>query len=311
MTNLALDSSTAAPWKVGLVVAAAPLLIFGWDMGMALTVQRHCPVIARDELELYLIVKASFLLPLCLLLWATGNWRRCGLRGGIGLRYWPAMLPAWIAAAIAAMQLTPNIPVEQAAGWLAVGLAVAIGEEIVFRGIVFDTLAPHGTRLAVIASALLFGVAHLIGIEAGKDWHMVLAQAGFATGLGLCFGWIRAATGSLWPGIIAHTAMDGIGLAAADGVNGAMSYASDSFYGVATMAGFSLVWGALVVARPVPVRTQEEFRLTGAIIPSKPAIHPEDPAETRGRQNSDALHGGGAAAAPVLHQSNPLPDRAR
>ena len=254
MTNLVLESSPAAPWKAGLVVTAAPLLLFGWDTGMALTVQQHCPAAVHDQLELYLIVKASFWLPLCLLVWATRSWKRWGLSGGIGLRYWPAMLPAWIAAAIAALQFTFDIPVEQVAGWLTVGLTVAVGEEIVFRGIVFDALVPHGTRLAIVASAVLFGVTHLIGLEAGKDWHMVLAQAGFATGLGLCFGWVRAATGSLWPGIIAHTIMDGIGLAAADGVNGAMSYASDSFYSVAAMAGFSLAWGAFVAARPIPAQ---------------------------------------------------------
>ena len=69
----------------------------------------------------------------------------------------------------------------------------AVVEELVFRGWFISALQPAGERCALIASALLFGLAH------GN-----LTQMPFAFMLGLLFGWLFLRTGRLWPSMLVH-----------------------------------------------------------------------------------------------------------
>ena len=114
-----------------------------------------------------------------------------------------------------------------------------------------DILAPWGARAAIIVSGCLFGLSHLVGLGAGIEWHMVLGQTVFATGIGWCFGWVRLASRSIWPCIIAHAAMDGLGLTAAGGVGQAMHYEPKDFYQLMAMAGFSFIWGLIAITKPI------------------------------------------------------------
>lgn len=68
-----------------------------------------------------------------------------------------------------------------------------IAEEISFRGVVFGLLRPYGKTLAVVGSALAFGVMH------GN-----LQQIPFAFLGGLFFGYLVAETGSIVPTIVLH-----------------------------------------------------------------------------------------------------------
>lgn len=77
---------------------------------------------------------------------------------------------------------------------LAAGVVAPLGEELLFRGAIFGALArAGGVGLPVVGSAALFGLMHL------TPGH---AAAAFVSGLGL--GWLRAVTGSVWPGVVAH-----------------------------------------------------------------------------------------------------------
>ncbi len=69
----------------------------------------------------------------------------------------------------------------------------AVVEELVFRGWFVSALQPAGERCALVASALLFGLAH------GN-----LTQMPFAFMLGLLFGWLFLRTGRLWPSMVIH-----------------------------------------------------------------------------------------------------------
>ncbi len=83
---------------------------------------------------------------------------------------------------------------------LAVAIASAVGEEIVFRGVVFrrleDTL---GTTIALIISAAAFGLLH--GFNPGASWISTLA---IALESGALLGLAYAATRSLWLPIGLH-----------------------------------------------------------------------------------------------------------
>lgn len=79
-------------------------------------------------------------------------------------------------------------------GLLVLGLGAGTCEEIFFRGYMQTRLAARaGPALAVLITALLFGVAHL-------DW----IQSPAAAGMGLYLGWIRQRSGSVWPAVAAH-----------------------------------------------------------------------------------------------------------
>ena len=66
-------------------------------------------------------------------------------------------------------------------------------EETLFRGMILQSLRPWGDRLAIIVSAVLFGLAHLN-----------LYQGLPAVLLGLLFGFVTVKTGSIVPSAIMH-----------------------------------------------------------------------------------------------------------
>jgi hypothetical protein len=84
---------------------------------------------------------------------------------------------------------------------LAPAVFVACSEELVFRGAIQPTLArscPSSAR--VLASALVYALAH---IASGEPVLVLLAFA-----CGAFWGALRAISGSLAPGIVAHLAWD-------------------------------------------------------------------------------------------------------
>jgi CAAX protease family protein len=83
---------------------------------------------------------------------------------------------------------------------LAVAVASAVGEEIVFRGVVFRRLEDAlGTSIALIISAAIFGLLH--AGNAGASWISTLT---IALESGVLLGIAYAATRSLWLPIGLH-----------------------------------------------------------------------------------------------------------
>lgn len=73
-------------------------------------------------------------------------------------------------------------------------LAAPLLEEILLRGIVLDGfLKQYSPAKAIVWSAVLFGVMHLIPVQVVNAFV-----------LGLALGWLYYRTGSLWPGICLH-----------------------------------------------------------------------------------------------------------
>lgn len=73
------------------------------------------------------------------------------------------------------------------------GLLVPVGEELLFRGILFAWLRRWGLPLSVAVSSLVFGIFHGFSI-------VFVAAAILGAMLALLYEW----SGSLWPPIIAH-----------------------------------------------------------------------------------------------------------
>ncbi len=92
---------------------------------------------------------------------------------------------------------------------LILGLAPAIFEEVVFRGIFIHNLRESGKSdmAALIIPALIFGLVHLTNAVNGEILQ-ALVQTGYAVVVGLVFGAIYIRTGDLFSVILAHAAID-------------------------------------------------------------------------------------------------------
>lgn len=84
-------------------------------------------------------------------------------------------------------------PAQFALTLLVAGLAVPFGEELLFRGVLYTWLRRWGVAVAMVGSALIFGLNH--GIN-------VVLPATVVLGLLLAFVYERS--GSIWPAVVGH-----------------------------------------------------------------------------------------------------------
>jgi uncharacterized protein len=94
---------------------------------------------------------------------------------------------------------------------------VAFNEELFFRGIVLHALGPLGLRRAVLGSAVLFGASHLVNLIAGANVPFTAMQVAATTAGGVALAAIRIRTGSLWPVLVAHVAIDVVAISTLTG----------------------------------------------------------------------------------------------
>lgn len=103
----------------------------------------------------------------------------------------------------------------QAAFFIGAAVLVPIGEEVLFRGYIFNILRrmwgeqPWGNAAVFGVSALIFSLAHA---AAASQHVLALLVPAFVMGLLLSYGMYR--TGSLVPGIIAHAMNNSLALTA-------------------------------------------------------------------------------------------------
>ena len=87
-------------------------------------------------------------------------------------------------------------------------IAVGVNEEVWFRGIALAVLRPHGVRVAIAGTSVLFGILHLANLLAGESMAVAGLQLAFALLFGVVAAQLVVRTGSLWPAIAWHTAWD-------------------------------------------------------------------------------------------------------
>jgi len=106
-----------------------------------------------------------------------------------------SLVKRWSWARALHADLRPNIRDAGDATLVVLGIASAVAEELFFRGL----LAP---AIGVVLSSLAFGALHQLRGRAGWVW------AGWATLMGLVFGALFLATGSLLGPLVAHAAIN-------------------------------------------------------------------------------------------------------
>ena len=92
----------------------------------------------------------------------------------------------------------------------------AFGEEWGWRGFLLSKLLPLGQWRALGLSGALWGLWHMPVILLGYNYPLhpqfgVLLMMIFCVIMGVLFGWMRLATGSIWPAVIGHGALNAAG----------------------------------------------------------------------------------------------------
>ena len=142
---------------------------------------------------------------------------RNGLMEKYGLAGWAknskAMLwfiPLWIFSCLNLFSgFRPDYPMPGLI-YAAVSMAlVGFVEELLFRGFLFKAMLKDGNvKAAVIISSVTFGLGHILNLFTGQDLIETLNQVFFAVAVGFVFTFVFYKSGSLLPGILAHSFID-------------------------------------------------------------------------------------------------------
>jgi membrane protease YdiL (CAAX protease family) len=174
-----------------------------------------------DSLQSYLLNKGLFVVLLLAVMSKIGGLKFFGIERGSSWWFLVPGLPFLFLTA--AVFFDPNaafgLSTPATVGWILVSLFVGIGEESVFRGILWRAFEARGILVTAIATSALFGAVHLIGLFTDIPWQIITSQAVFAFGVGMMFAAVRLVSGSLLAPIILHAVFDAGAIVAAGGVN--------------------------------------------------------------------------------------------
>lgn len=96
-------------------------------------------------------------------------------------------------------------------------LLVGYVEEMLFRGFLFKAMLENGkATVAIIVSALTFGIGHIVNLFAGQAGVETMLQILFAVSWGFILTMVFYRGGSLIPCVIAHAMIDAFSLYGAD-----------------------------------------------------------------------------------------------
>jgi len=119
-------------------------------------------------------------------------------------------IPLWLLSCMNLFgRFQPDYPVPGLI-YAAVSMAlVGFVEELLFRGFLFKAMLKDGSvKAAVIISSVTFGLGHIMNLFTGQDLIETLNQVVFAVAVGFVFTFVFYKSGSLLPGILAHSLID-------------------------------------------------------------------------------------------------------
>lgn len=192
--------STPRRWAVAVGFALVPVLFTAAGAAIA-------QIMELSDVSASLVLAATTALSAAigvLVLSLRGGMRAGGFRAPRRLRDALWLLPA---LAVVLIVIATQPPTASPSLWLASAVllaAVAVNEEVWFRGNVLSVLRPLGAGVAIGGSTLLFAVLHLANLASGESIPATVLQVAFAAVFGLVAAQLVVLTGSLWPGIVWH-----------------------------------------------------------------------------------------------------------
>jgi membrane protease YdiL (CAAX protease family) len=150
---------------------------------------------------------------LALAIAALSGWITLDLVGFSGYREMlKAALPAGVELPpLGLLVLAQLIAIPFAA--VTINALAAFGEELGWRGFLVPALRQYGTWTALLVSGAIWGLWHapviLLGYDFGRtDITGVLLMTGGCIAWGVLLGFLRLRSGSLWPAVFAHGALN-------------------------------------------------------------------------------------------------------
>ncbi|MEE2526025.1 type II CAAX endopeptidase family protein [Hyphobacterium sp. HN65] len=199
-----------------------------------------------NPLLLYLFIKGVFAGFIILLAILFGRLEAVGFRRPAGLSSLVYGTPVIALSLLLASQMLQTglvVSLAVAAGWALMALFVSIGEETVFRGLLYRLMAPLGYWATAIVTSSAFGAIHLLGLFSPLPDALIYAQCIFAASVGLVLFTVRTAGGSLWTVLFLHWFIDAAAFVSAGGVNPALANADEAIPRFLLGAAIMLAWG--------------------------------------------------------------------
>lgn len=91
-------------------------------------------------------------------------------------------------------------------------LSVGFIEEMIFRGFLFRMMEKDNLRLAMLVSAVTFGMGHIVNLLNGEALIPTLLQLCYAAAIGWLFVVIFHRSKSLWPCIVTHGVLNALSI---------------------------------------------------------------------------------------------------
>ena len=132
-------------------------------------------------------------------------------------------------------------------------LCVGFLEEVIFRGLLFESIAKDNIKSAVIISSVTFGIGHIINLFNGSGMDLVnnLCQIVFAIAVGFLLVTVFYRGGSLLPCILVHSAINTLGTFA----NDANLTTETHLFHLAVLIAVTVVY-TLILTRTLPKAQQ-------------------------------------------------------
>jgi membrane protease YdiL (CAAX protease family) len=244
---------------------------YGLALALAVVVALAVPDTSDGALALTMFTPLIAVLLMLLVVTPDGRsragWAALGLHRA-GLRWWPAaiIVPAVVVVVSYALAAAGGLTTLSPGGWSAWGslpfaIVLGLGEEIGWRGYLLPLLADRAYGPALVG--VLHGVWHLplmlfttVYNPLGNRWITIPVMLAVFAGAGVFYGYLRLASASTWPVVLAHQSFNTVSEWFADDTpSTAMAYAVGET-GVITLL-LVTVLAVLVVRRSQPATAPE------------------------------------------------------